>query len=69
MMKHLLYSLTLLLIPSVVFGQSADDFMNNIGKIYVVAGVMLILFFSIILFLVFLERKVKKLEEIASIED
>ena len=69
MMKHLFYSLSLLLIPSLALGQDASDYMNNIGKIYVVAGVMLILFFSIILFLIYLERKISKLEKITALDE
>lgn len=69
MMKHLFYSLSLLLIPCIALGQDGNDYMNNIGKIYVVAGVMLILFFSIILFLIYLERKVKKLEKMAALDE
>ena len=69
MMKYLFYSLSLLLIPSLALGQDGSDYMNNIGKIYVVAGVMLILFLSIILFLIYLERKVSKLEKITALDE
>jgi len=68
-MKHIYYSLSLLLIPSIALGQEGNDYMNNIGKIYVVAGVMLILFFSIVLFLIYLERKVSKLEKITALDE
>jgi len=40
----------------------ADTFRND-GKIYVVISVISIIFFSIVLFLIFLERKIKRLED------
>lgn len=42
--------------------QMADTFRED-GKIYVVISVLSIIFLSIVLFLFFLERKIKKLEE------
>ena len=44
-------------------GQSGStDFMRSIGKIYVVVAVIVIIFIGIILFLVYLDRKLTKLE-------
>ncbi len=40
----------------------AETFRND-GKIYVVISVISIIFFSIVLFLIFLERKIKRLED------
>jgi hypothetical protein len=40
----------------------ADTFRND-GKIYVVISVISIIFFSIVLFLICLERKIKRLED------
>jgi hypothetical protein len=40
----------------------ADKFRND-GKIYVVISVISIIFFSIVLFLIYLERKIKRLED------
>jgi len=40
----------------------ADTFRND-GKIYVVISVISIIFFSIVLFLIYLERKIKRLED------
>ena len=40
----------------------ADTFTND-GKIYVVISVISIIFFSIVLFLIYLERKIKRLED------
>ncbi len=39
------------------------DFFSNIGKIYVVVAVILIIFIGIIAFLIRLERKTKQLED------
>ncbi|BDS11856.1 CcmD family protein [Aureispira anguillae] len=64
-MKQVINILVLSLIPISAFAQdtSANDFFSNIGKIYVTVGVLLILFFGIIGFLIFLERKVARLEQ------
>ncbi|MCB0618842.1 MAG: CcmD family protein [Saprospiraceae bacterium] len=61
--RYLLPVLCLLTITP-AFGQVAEggDFMHSIGKIYVVLAVVLAIFIAIILFLVFLERKLTKLE-------
>ena len=40
------------------------DFMRSTGKIYVVYGVLLLIFVGIILFLVRLERSIKRLEQL-----
>lgn len=42
--------------------QMADAFREN-GKIYVVITVIGIIFFAIVLFLIYIERKLKKLED------
>jgi hypothetical protein len=48
---------------SPVFGQAtADDFMRSAGKIYVVVGVLVIIFLLIIGYLIYLDRKIHKLE-------
>jgi CcmD family protein len=39
------------------------DFMRNTGSIYVVVGVILIIFVGIIAFLINLDRKISKLEK------
>ena len=39
------------------------DFYRSLGKMYVVVGVVLILFAGIVLFLVYLQKKVSKLEK------
>lgn len=40
----------------------ATDFMRSIGKIYVVVAVIAVVFIGIVLFLIFLERRLTKLE-------
>ena len=44
-------------------GPEMADAMREDGKIYVVIGVLALIFAAIVLFLVYLERKVKKLED------
>lgn len=46
-----------------VLAQHSDtDFMRSTGKIYVVVAVVLAMFFGIVLFLIYLDRKLTKLE-------
>jgi len=67
MIKHLFF-LFCLFIANVAFGQNenspqmADAFREQ-GKIYVVIAVIAIVFISIVLFLTYIERKVKRLEK------
>jgi CcmD family protein len=39
-----------------------DDFFNQIGKIYVVVGVILLIFLGIVIYMVRLDRKISALE-------
>ena len=41
---------------------SGGDFMRSIGKIYVVVAVIVAIFIGIVVFLIYLERKLTKLE-------
>lgn len=68
-MKQIINILILNLIPFCLWaqGNGANDFFSNIGKIYVTVGVLLILFFGIVGFLIYLERRVRNLER--EIED
>lgn len=46
------------------YGQNTDaDFMSSIGKIYVVVAVIVAVFIGIVIFLVYLDRKLTKLED------
>lgn len=56
--------LILLMAASPLFAQTAEDSLFlRYQKIFVVVGVLVIIFLGIIGFLVFLERRVKRLEE------
>jgi len=63
--KQLLCALSVLL-PLISFAQNADvemaDFMHENGKIYVVIGVLLIIFLIIIGFLMYIEKRLRDLE-------
>ena len=53
----------LLLALNLLHAQSDDpDFMRSVGKIYVVVAVIVAVFIGIVLFLVYLDRKLTKLE-------
>lgn len=55
---------TLLLCASTAFSQaSGEAFFHSAGKIYVVLGVVLIVFLGMVLFLISIQRKVSKLEK------
>ncbi|MGH1336127.1 MAG: CcmD family protein [Aureispira sp.] len=64
MMKVICNLAALLLLPVLVQAQDqgGNDFFSNIGKMYVTVAVIVILFLGIIAFLVYLERKVARLE-------
>lgn len=71
-MKKMLTTLHLL-IPIAVWAQDSmvkkPDFFESVGKIYVVVGVLATILVGIILFLVSLERKVKRLEQMTDRTD
>ena len=65
MIKRIIF---LLFIFSSVFasaqtGPEMADALRENGKIYIVIGVMSLIFLAIVLFLVIIERKVKKIED------
>jgi len=65
-MKKIILSFLLIqlfLMESILAQGGGDDFMRNIGKIYVVVAVILAIFIGIIVFLIYLERKLTKLED------
>ena len=53
------------ILSNILFQQDVEmaDFMRQDGKIWVVVGVILILFTGIILYLISLDRKISKLEK------
>lgn len=53
-----------ILFINTTFAQNANpDFMQSIGKIYVVVAVIITIFIGIIIYLFSLERKIKDLEQ------
>ena len=59
----LLINCFILISINILSAQSPNgDFMRNIGMIYVVIGVIIIIFIGIIAFLINLDRKLTKLE-------
>jgi len=44
-------------------GYTSPDFMRSIGKIYVVAGVCLIILITLLTYMVILDRKISRLEK------
>ncbi len=63
MRKWISLLLCALLLPPTLPAQTPEgDFLDNIGKIYVVVAVIGILFLGIVTFLVYLERKLTNLE-------
>ncbi|MFK7808975.1 MAG: CcmD family protein [Saprospiraceae bacterium] len=49
--------------PSLIAQSNNSDFMRSIGKMYVVVAVILAIFSGIILFLIYLDRKISRLEK------
>ena len=69
-MKNKKFTLTILGFLISIFGFSQNpnqvemaDVMRDNGKIYVVVGVLLILFFGFLSYLILLDKKVSKLEK------
>jgi CcmD family protein len=67
MKKLLIIIFSFLLTVNLSAQTESPDFMHSTGKIYVVIAVLVAIFIGIIGFLVFLERKLTKLESL--IED
>ncbi|HQU58184.1 MAG: CcmD family protein [Phaeodactylibacter sp.] len=62
-LKKLLFIVAFLPLSQLLWGQSeSSDFMRSTGKIYVVVAVIIAIFIGIVLFLIFLDRKLTKLE-------
>ncbi len=55
----------LLIINPTLFAQDAQmaDTMRSEGKIYVVVAIILVIFFGLIAFLIYTDRKISKLEK------
>ncbi|MGK0366109.1 MAG: CcmD family protein [Saprospiraceae bacterium] len=64
-MKSFIPTLTalLLLFSTSIFAQTQEpDFMRSLGKIYVVIAVIVAIFIGIVIFLIYLDRRLTKLE-------
>ncbi|MEM1121630.1 MAG: CcmD family protein [Bacteroidota bacterium] len=55
--------LQLVFIPSIVAQNNNPDFMQSIGKIYVVVAVIVTIFIGIVIYLFSLQKKIKQLED------
>lgn len=63
MQKRFLTTFFFLTLHALLHAQTdSPDFMRSIGKIYVVVAVILAIFIGIVIFLVYLDRKLTKLE-------
>lgn len=66
-MKKHIFALTILqllfTISAAAQGTGGSDFLRNIGKIYVVVAVIVAVFLGIVVFLIYLDRRLTKLED------
>jgi CcmD family protein len=63
MKKSRIITLLLLFLSQALLAEDTDpDFMRSTGKIYVVVAVIVAIFIGIVLFLIYLDRKLAKLE-------
>ncbi len=63
--KKALSTLSLLVLPlTLLLAQQEDtDFMRSMGKMYVVVAVIVAIFLGIVVYLIYLDRKLTKLED------
>ena len=61
--KFLLTGIVQLVLISSILAQADTDFMRSTGKIYTVIAVLSLIFIGIVFFLIYLERKVSKIEK------
>lgn len=63
--KNITFLLIFILFDKVdLFSQEAGtDFYTSMGKMYIVVGVIIIIFLGLVYFLVRMDRRIKKLEE------
>ena len=64
-MKQLLNTLLLLMLPFITLAQDIEmaDTMRSNGKIFVVVGVIAIIFVGLVVYLVTLDRRLSKIEK------
>ena len=60
--KALSFFFSFLLSTTFLFAQEETDFMRSMGKMYVVVAVIAAIFVGIVIFLIYLDRKLTKLE-------
>lgn len=64
--KLILIQLAVFSFSTSLFSQgSGQDFLRSTGKIYVVVAVLAVIFLLIVAFLIYLERRISKLEKLA----
>jgi CcmD family protein len=63
--KKALSTISLLLLPLtfLLAQQEGADFMRSMGKMYVVVAVIVSIFLGIVVYLIYLDRKLTKLED------
>jgi CcmD family protein len=62
LLRHFLSLCLLLVSSSLMAHDGGEDFMRSMGKMYVVVAVIVAIFIGIILFLIFLDKRLTKLE-------
>jgi uncharacterized membrane protein len=60
---YLVFCLCIFLQSALVAQAESADFFRSMGKMYVVVAVLLIVLLGIVFFLIYLERRIKKLEQ------
>ncbi|MFZ4544532.1 MAG: CcmD family protein [Saprospiraceae bacterium] len=59
----LLFTFLISLIQTVSASNENQDFMRNIGKIYVVVAVIIATFIGLAIFMIYIDRKITRLEK------
>ena len=62
-MNRFLILFLILILPALVSAQASQNLMYSSGRIYVVIAVILLIFVGFILYLVRIDKKVKKMEK------
>lgn len=61
-MNRLIFFLLSIALPILSIAQSSQNLMYSSGRIYVVIGVLLIIFIGIILYIIRIDRKISKMK-------
>lgn len=62
LLRHFLLVCSLFVSSGLLAQNGGEDFMRSMGKMYVVVAVIVAIFIGIILFLIFLDKRLTKLE-------